>query len=60
VLEDPDVTPPEDMWTRTVSPLQAPDTPLDITVLFQKGVPVEVKVPSTKTMATDSSNFLFQ
>jgi argininosuccinate synthase len=34
VLEDPDVTPLEDMWTRTISPLQAPDTPLDITIYF--------------------------
>ncbi|KAF4944352.1 hypothetical protein FSARC_14700 [Fusarium sarcochroum] len=54
VLEDPDVTPPEDMWTRTVSPLQAPDTPLDLTVHFEKGIPVKVEVPSTKTTSTDS------
>ncbi|KAG5960106.1 hypothetical protein E4U57_000265 [Claviceps arundinis] len=45
MLEDPNVTPPEDMWTRTVSPLKAPDTPLDITVHFEKGLPVKVVTP---------------
>nr|XP_036585055.1 Argininosuccinate synthase [Colletotrichum truncatum]KAF6794823.1 Argininosuccinate synthase [Colletotrichum truncatum] len=46
MLEDPDVTPPEDMWTRTVSPLKAPDAPLDITVHFDKGLPVKVVTPN--------------
>ncbi|KAG6122617.1 hypothetical protein E4U13_001703 [Claviceps humidiphila] len=45
MLEDPNVTPPEDMWTRTVSPLKAPDTPLNITVHFEKGLPVKVATP---------------
>ncbi|KAG5993389.1 hypothetical protein E4U52_001997 [Claviceps spartinae] len=45
MLEDPNVTPPEDMWTRTVSPLKAPDTPLNITVHFEKGLPVKVVTP---------------
>ncbi|KAG5918140.1 hypothetical protein E4U53_004116 [Claviceps sorghi] len=52
MLEDPNVTPPEDMWTRTVSPLKAPDTPLDITVHFDKGLPVKVVTP--KQTVTDS------
>ncbi|KAK2730595.1 argininosuccinate synthase [Colletotrichum kahawae] len=51
MLEDPNVTPPEDMWTKTVSPLQAPDAPLDITVHFDKGLPV--KVVSPQQTATD-------
>ncbi|KAG6106154.1 hypothetical protein E4U31_000992 [Claviceps sp. LM219 group G6] len=45
MLEDPNVTPPEDMWTRTVSPLKAPDTPLNITVHFETGLPVKVVTP---------------
>ncbi|KAH7162833.1 argininosuccinate synthase [Dactylonectria estremocensis] len=45
MLEDPNVTPPDDMWTRTVSPLQAPDAPLDITIHFDKGIPVKVVTP---------------
>ena len=38
--------------TRTVSPLTAPDTPLDISVHFDKGIPVKVVTP-TQT-ATES------
>ncbi|KAL2107316.1 hypothetical protein VUR80DRAFT_5410 [Thermomyces stellatus] len=52
MLEDPNTTPPEDMWTRTVSPLSAPDTPLDITIHFEKGIPVKVVTP--QQTATDS------
>lgn len=38
--------------TRTVSPLKAPDTPLDITIHFDKGLPVKLVTP--KQTATDS------
>ncbi|KAK1988789.1 argininosuccinate synthase [Colletotrichum cereale] len=54
MLEDPNVTPPEDMWTKTVSPLKAPDTPLDITIHFDKGIPVKVVTPQqTSTDAVE-------
>ncbi|MBE3041766.1 argininosuccinate synthase, partial [Candidatus Bathyarchaeota archaeon] len=33
---------------------QAPDTPLDITVTFDKGIPVKVDVPSTQQSSADS------
>ncbi|RYP55057.1 hypothetical protein DL768_000373 [Monosporascus sp. mg162] len=52
MLEDPNVTPPEDMWTKTVSPLNAPDKPVDITIHFDKGIPI--KVVSPQKTATDS------
>ncbi|GKT84292.1 argininosuccinate synthase [Colletotrichum tofieldiae] len=52
MLEDPNVTPPEDMWTKTVSPLDAPNTPLDVTIHFDKGIPVKVVTPDQT--ATDS------
>jgi argininosuccinate synthase len=39
ILEDPDVTPPSDMWKLTVDPLKAPDKPEDFTVVFEKGIP---------------------
>ncbi|KAI8302878.1 Argininosuccinate synthase [Colletotrichum sp. SAR11_240] len=52
VLEDPNVTPPEDMWTKTVSPLNAPDAPLDITIDSEKGTPVKVVTP--QQISTDS------
>lgn len=39
ILEDPDVTPPKDMWKLTVDPLDAPNSPEDFTVFFEKGLP---------------------
>lgn len=52
ILEDPNVTPPEDMWTLTQDPTKAPDTPQDVTIEFEKGLPTKVITP-TKTV-TDS------
>ncbi|CZR38816.1 putative arginosuccinate synthetase [Fusarium proliferatum ET1] len=52
ILEDPDHTPPRDLWTQTVDPLEAPDKPLDFTVYFEKGLPVKVTTPDQE--ATDS------
>jgi argininosuccinate synthase len=40
VLEDPMVEPPEDAYQRTVSPEQAPDKPVYVTIEFQNGIPV--------------------
>jgi argininosuccinate synthase len=45
ILENPDVSPPDDMWTMTQSPLSAPDSPTNITVSFEKGIPVKVVTP---------------
>lgn len=42
MLEDPSVPPPDDMWTRTNDPRTAPDEPVDITVVFKQGLPVEL------------------
>jgi argininosuccinate synthase len=39
VLEDPWNEPPADIWTMTVDPEQAPDTPEYVTLSFEKGVP---------------------
>ncbi len=52
ILEDPDHTPPKDLWIQTVDPLEAPDRPLDFTIYFEKGIPVKVVTPDTE--ATDS------
>lgn len=40
VLEDPWVEPPEDAFTMTKSPAQAPDKPGYVEIVFEKGVPV--------------------
>jgi argininosuccinate synthase len=42
ILENPDQTPPEDMWTMTDDPMKAPDTPADITISFEKGIPTKL------------------
>jgi argininosuccinate synthase len=41
-LEDPWVEPDEDMFTRTVAPERAPDTPQYVEIGFEKGDPVAV------------------
>ncbi len=45
VLEDPDHTPPKELWTRTVDPTDAPDRPYGFTIHFEKGIPVKVVTP---------------
>ena len=37
VLEDPWVTPPDHVWSRTVDPLDAPDVPTEVEIGFEKG-----------------------
>ena len=45
ILEDPDITPPKDMWTMTKDPEDAPNQPTDIMVHFEKGIPTKVVTP---------------
>jgi len=51
-LEDPAQPPPDDMWTRTNDPMKAPSTPQEVTIRFEKGIPV--KVSSNGKEWTDS------
>jgi len=53
ILEDPNITPPVDMWKLTNSPESAPTVPDQITVEFKQGLPVKVIVPSEKKTYTD-------
>jgi len=48
ILEDPNTTPPADMWKLTESPESAPTTPDQITVEFKQGLPVKLTVLSDK------------
>ena len=41
-LESPGNAPPDDVWTLTVDPRQAPDQPLELTLGFAHGVPIAV------------------
>jgi argininosuccinate synthase len=42
MLEDPAYHPPEEIYVWTVSPQNAPDKPEEITIIFEKGVPVAI------------------
>ncbi|TGO63633.1 hypothetical protein BOTNAR_0097g00030 [Botryotinia narcissicola] len=57
ILEDPDVTPPEDMWKLTVDPLKAPDQPEDFTLVFEKGLPKKL-ITNGKTIIDSVELFL--
>lgn len=56
ILEDPNTTPPSDMWKLTKDPLAAPDTPEDFVVHFEKGIPVKIEYTEggNKKVVTDS------
>lgn len=52
ILEDPDITPPIDMWKLTVDPLKTPETPEDFTLFFEKGLPKKI-ITKTGTTITN-------
>jgi argininosuccinate synthase len=54
ILEDPNITPPDDMWKLTVSPEDAPDKPERIAIEFKQGLPVRVVVPADAKEYTDA------
>jgi len=51
ILEDPNTTPPADMWKLTESPESAPATPDQITIEFKQGLPVKLTVLSDSSKA---------
>lgn len=56
ILEDPDITPPTDMWKLTIDPIKAPDTPEDFTLEFTKGIPTQMEYTEggKKKVVTDA------
>ncbi|KAK2827810.1 argininosuccinate synthetase [Arthroderma sp. PD_2] len=54
ILEDADHTPPEDMWKLTNDPQTAPDAPADLTLVFEKGLPVALVDPKSGNKTTGS------
>ncbi|KIJ55635.1 hypothetical protein M422DRAFT_73418 [Sphaerobolus stellatus SS14] len=44
ILEDPNITPPADMWKLTTSPEDAPNTPETLSIEFKTGLPVKVTI----------------
>ena len=58
ILEDPDTTPPKDMWKLTVDPTDAPETPEDFTIEFLKGKPVKLITSEGKEITEPVELFL--
>ena len=57
ILEDPDTTPPSDMWKLTSSIENAPNTPERLTLHFSEGVPSKLELAAAESGAksiTDS------
>ncbi len=48
-LEDPANAAPDEIWMLTADPRQAPDKPEDVTIGFEKGIPVSVNGKVAKT-----------
>ncbi|KAL0955166.1 hypothetical protein HGRIS_004074 [Hohenbuehelia grisea] len=57
ILEDPNTTPPTDMWKLTASPEEAPANPESISIEFKAGLPVKV-VAGDKTYTDGVEIFL--
>ncbi|KAL0571672.1 argininosuccinate synthetase [Marasmius crinis-equi] len=53
ILEDPNTTPPADMWKLTTAPEDAPQTPERLTIEFKAGLPVKVAVAESGKTYTD-------
>lgn len=53
ILEDPNTTPPTDMWKLTQSIESAPTSPDHITIEFKAGLPVTVTVTASDKTYTD-------
>ncbi|KAJ3000037.1 argininosuccinate synthetase [Globomyces sp. JEL0801] len=50
ILENPNNTPPKDMWKLTVDPEDAPNEPERITIHFKNGIPVKVENTNGKVV----------
>ncbi|KXN87664.1 Argininosuccinate synthase [Leucoagaricus sp. SymC.cos] len=54
ILEDPNTTPPDDMWKLTTAPENAPQEPERITIEFKGGLPVKVVALQSGKEYTDA------
>jgi len=58
ILEDPNETAPKDLWKLTADPLDAPDTPEDFTIHFEKGLPSKLEYEGGKVVSEPLDLFL--
>lgn len=57
-LEDPSLSPPDDMWTLTDDPRDAPNDPVDLQIVFKKGLPIVLRVAGKEY--TDSLELFYK
>jgi len=58
ILEDPNITPPADMWKLTTAPESAPNAPERLIIEFKTGLPVKVTLADGKTVTDAVEIFL--
>ncbi|KAG7760566.1 hypothetical protein KL930_001997 [Ogataea haglerorum] len=58
ILEDPNTTPPKDMWKLTVDPTDAPDEPEYFAVEFEKGIPKKLTLSDGKEVTDPVALFI--
>lgn len=58
ILEDPNTTPPADMWKLTVDPLKAPDAPEKFDITYKEGIPVKLNLADGTTVTDPVELFL--
>lgn len=58
ILEDPNTTPPDDMWKLTTSPLKAPEQPETLTIEWSRGLPTKVTKQDGTTVTDAVEVFL--
>ncbi|KAJ4150881.1 hypothetical protein LMH87_011610 [Akanthomyces muscarius] len=44
ILERVEQAPPKELWMRTVDPIDAPNTPTEFSITFEKGIPVKLEI----------------
>jgi argininosuccinate synthase len=59
VLEDPNHTPPADMWKLIKAPEDAPEAGEKLVISFTKGIPTKVEVASTGKTFTDAVDIFY-
>ena len=59
IMEDPELTPPANMFKKTLSPQAAPDQTFELSIEFAKGLPVKVIEIATKKVIDQDGLSIF-
>lgn len=59
IMEDPELTPPANMFKKTVSPQDAPDHTFEFSIEFAKGLPVKIVEKATQKVVEKDNLSIF-